>query len=500
MGRIIDGTFSSMSPDHKLQVLEYNARQLSNLSRDTQGVELLHEASRLIMSKNLTSEDMRAVESLLGSSILSYQENLVGNLTNYDLYILALSVLLVISSVGIQPGSVPNLSLPLIFLILSFHFLTCSVVESELCSLSPAAGFIIFLSILILPSIRHVYNSSKNIIFNGEFVPLCFLLPHSFSFLSSSFIEEEHQTLYFLSATLLLYSSINTDINDKERGRRGQVLSAGLALGLHRLLRGFNQTGDKWRHLPDISDNLNLQPNLRFNLFVLSAVSTLIFLNLSYSGLFLNFIIIICIILQKYYVSVELAQIVYLALLIKIVVQRRQSTLFYETVILLCCLLLEETNVICLFVLLCYLNVVKPVLMHVQPATALVMAIFIIKSSFFYFGNSNSLSTINVGAGYMGLTAYSPGLVIVQLAVHTYAGPCVSLAYLLQHLEKDALKDAYFFSTWSDIVVFAILCILLRFHIFVWTVFAPKLLYFGMELIIFNAFFALSGMFSIFMR
>ena len=500
MGRIIDGSLSFLPPEHKLQVLEYNARQLSNLSLDTHGVELLHEASRLIMSKNLTSEDIRAIESLLRFSIQSYQENLVGNLTNYDLYILALSVLLVISSAGIQPGSVPNLSLPLIFLILSFHFLTCSVVESELCSLSPAAGFIIILSVLILPSIRHVYNSVRTIAFNGEFVPLCFLLLHSFSFLSSSFIEEEHQTLYFFSATLLLYSSINTEIKNKERGWRGQVLSAGIALGLHRLLRGFNQTGDKWRHLPDISDNLNLQPNLRFNLFVFSAVSILIFLNSSYSSLLLHSIIITCIILQKYYVSAELAKIVYLALFIKIVVQRRQSTLFYETVILLCCLLLEETNVICLFILLCYLNGVKPLMMHVRPATASVMSIFIIKSSFFYFGNSNALSTINVGAGYVGLTAYSPGLVIVQLAVHTYAGPCASLAYLLQHLDKDALKDVYFFSTWSDNVVFAILCILLRFHIFVWTVFAPKLLYFGMELIVFNVFFALFNMFSIFTR
>ena len=274
-------------------------------------------------------------------------------------------------------------------------------------------------------------------------------------------------------------------------GRRSQVFNAGLALGLHRFLRGFNQTGDKWRHLPDISDNLNLYPTLRFNLFVITIASTVLLLHSSFSGLILNSVLVTCIILQKYYGLPQLVQSVYLLLFIKLVTQRHVKTSFSESVIFLCYLLLCETDVICLFVLFCYLQVLKPIMMQMTPKTASIVGIIVVKSSFFYLGNSNALSTINVGAGYMGLSAYRPALVILQLAVHTYAGPCVTLAYFLNQQKKENLLEAYIFSTWLDLVVFAILCLVFRYHIFVWTVFSPKLLYFGMELVVINLFIAL---------
>ena len=38
-------------------------------------------------------------------------------------------------------------------------------------------------------------------------------------------------------------------------------------------------------------------------------------------------------------------------------------------------------------------------------------------------GNSNSLSTIDVAAGYVGLPEYQATIVGIQLSIATYAGP-----------------------------------------------------------------------------
>ncbi|KFM61991.1 hypothetical protein X975_01437, partial [Stegodyphus mimosarum] len=46
----------------------------------------------------------------------------------------------------------------------------------------------------------------------------------------------------------------------------------------HRILRSWNQTGNKWQHLPDISDWLNQEQNSVFSsLIVFIAIIILIF-------------------------------------------------------------------------------------------------------------------------------------------------------------------------------------------------------------------------------
>ena len=79
---------------------------------------------------------------------------------------------------------------------------------------------------------------------------------HLVSLGASSFIEEEHQTWYFLTTSLwlaLLWA-------DLRRWRRsagppaGRVWLCAGQLLLCGLLRRWNQTGDKWLHLPDIGD------------------------------------------------------------------------------------------------------------------------------------------------------------------------------------------------------------------------------------------------------
>lgn len=95
---------------------------------------------------------------------------------------------------------------------------------------------------------------------------------HGVSLVSSSFIEEEHQTWYFLWITLLLLTVIHLF-----RVKRDvffcdlkSILPWIILCFVHRILRKLNQTGDKWASLPDIKSFLNTtegQPWLNFLFF-----------------------------------------------------------------------------------------------------------------------------------------------------------------------------------------------------------------------------------------
>lgn len=125
---------------------------------------------------------------------------------------------------------------------------------------------------------------------------------------------------------------------------------------------------------------------------------------------------------------------------------------------------------------------------------------------FFYQGNSNSLASIDLNAGYIGLRSFDFVSVGILLTINTFSGPILSillLAYNVYQCQSDTKKQ--FYKTYqgdrreanshpetSELnyilqvipILFAFpfamytICVLaFRNHIFVWTVFSPKLLY-----------------------
>jgi hypothetical protein len=73
--------------------------------------------------------------------------------------------------------------------------------------------------------------------------------------LSSSFIEEEHQSWYLLETTqIYLFITFFIDLKSL-KDRRVLFNLIGLLL-IVRLSRSINQTGNKWIHLKDIGDIL----------------------------------------------------------------------------------------------------------------------------------------------------------------------------------------------------------------------------------------------------
>ncbi|XP_052774219.1 GPI ethanolamine phosphate transferase 2-like isoform X2 [Mya arenaria] len=135
---------------------------------------------------------------------------------------------------------------------------------------------------------------------------------------------------------------------------------------------------------------------------------------------------------------------------------------------------------------------------------------------FFQQGNSNSLSTVDVSAGYVGLAGYQSTVVGVLLFCSTYAGPGFWLIALVKyHLElgqtqttdkadTDTINHQYPSPTprfalltsvhsllTERLVTLLFYCVVVssqRYHLFVWTVFSPKLLYEGMLTLVFVVF------------
>lgn len=53
-------------------------------------------------------------------------------------------------------------------------------------------------------------------------------------------------------------------------------------------------------------------------------------------------------------------------------------------------------------------------------------------------GNSNSLSSVDLGSGYVGLRAYCPARVALRMGLHAYAGPALAGALLFAGVAAEA--------------------------------------------------------------
>jgi ethanolamine phosphate transferase 2 subunit G len=112
------------------------------------------------------------------------------------------------------------------------------------------------------------------------------------------------------------------------------------------------------------------------------------------------------------------------------------------------------------------------------------------KLFYFYQGNSNSLSTIDVNAGFVGQMHVHLPIIFIFSTINTFNGQLMSLFLLVLHLNEDSkrLNDDTGFCMkllfkWLSLLtiipttVFLVVITILRHHLFIWSVFSPKLLY-----------------------
>ena len=108
-------------------------------------------------------------------------------------------------------------------------------------------------------------------------------------------------------------------------------------------------------------------------------------------------------------------------------------------------------------------------------------------ASFFAFGGSNAISSIDLSSAYNGIADYNVFLVGILTFASNWAGPIywvsASSSLLLQLHRKGGNNVLYGYISLMTLFVATSLffvmaaCTSLRTHLFIWTVFSPKYLY-----------------------
>uniref|UniRef100_A0A8C3GXM1 Phosphatidylinositol glycan anchor biosynthesis class G (EMM blood group) n=1 Tax=Corvus moneduloides TaxID=1196302 RepID=A0A8C3GXM1_CORMO len=565
----------------------------------------------LNLGKKVLKQYLEALKTL--SSSLSKQ------VAQYDMYSMMVGTVIIMEVLLLLLLSVPKalskraefevpLSPPLFsllfylmcLLLCAVHVIVCTSAESlcYFCSMSwlTAVGVMMLISALmcgILSAIAKMFENSrpppKNPTVSSsswseiDVLILAGTIGHVLSLGASSFIEEEHQTWYFLINTLCLvlcqelcrnyfllkecdpqnstnvkqnFDSIgetseykNIDIPAASNSKLGKATSSSefvkgsdkwisvatpwIILICCRLLRSLNQTGVQWAHRPDFGHWLTSSEH-KSELSFLAAVSLLMIFFLvqrrcslvskiamalgllgvySYRAAIGNVIFpwqhggrdISKGITEARFVYVFVLGIVFTGTkdLLKSQVISTDSSMkstglweVYSGLVLLAALLFRPHNLpVLLFCLLIQTMMTKYIWRPLKfDAAQITIMHYWFGQAFFYFqGNSNGIATVDVSAGFVGLDSYVEIPAIFLTAFATYAGPLLWAIHLLCYLSSEVSRNpaavghgcfCYALMRSIPVAIYVVLVTGLRYHLFIWSVFSPKLLYEGVHVFI----------------
>ncbi|XP_065074141.1 GPI ethanolamine phosphate transferase 2 [Ochlerotatus camptorhynchus] len=379
---------------------------------------------------------------------------------------------------------------------------------------------------------------------------------HMLSLSSSSFIEEEHQLWYyfnnslFLLITLIELRIMNRTIGQIDNAKTNEMLlshcrrergefciSAMLFFVGHIMLRRWNQTGDKWQHIADVGDWLGKQENnfwlslmlffglcylllsiVRFCGFLTGILSMTASILIYYYRLMTGIVRLwdivptktnICLII--FWINLlEILLIGFLPKLYRTVMGKpgpKSSQMLVNVIcvtLLLSALIHKPHNVILVASIVSSSRYLVERIDHIAESKTenlllkIVTHVWMGKLFYFYQGNSNNLATVDLNAGYVGLSSFNFTRVGLFLTLNTFNGQILSYLMLVYHLMNGILREPTIKSIaveQSRIIVkqsslkllslllmapltfYLIIVTLMRNHIFVWTVFSPKIIY-----------------------
>ncbi|XP_014644283.1 PREDICTED: GPI ethanolamine phosphate transferase 2 isoform X2 [Ceratotherium simum simum] len=535
----------------------------------------------------------------------------------YDVYSMVVGTIVVLEVLTLLLLSIPQalsnkaeLEVPLLspvfsllfyltFLVLSaIHVIVCTSAESScyFCSLSwlTAGGVMMLISALlcaVVSALTKVFVDGKLLSKNAahsnaqwselDLLILLGTVGHVLSLGASSFIEEEHQTWYFLVSTLCLalchdiyrncllgddcelqrslhmeecFGSATPALQDKNAGSAVLELNRGckgppsldalrgfekwmvlaspwVILICCRLLRSLNQTGVQWAHRPDLGLWLASSDH-KTALSVLAALSLVVIFTLvqrrcslaSKVAMALGLLGVYCYraaignvlfpwqqdnkdiskgIIEARFVYVFVLGILFTGTkdLLKSQVIAADFTVktvglweIYSGLVLLAALLSRPHNlpvlVLSLLIQTLMAKFVWKPLRH-DAAEITVMHYWFGQAFFYFQGNSNNIATVDISAGFVGLDAYVEIPAMFLTAFATYAEPVLWASHLVSFLSSEASSSAlshacfcYALIRSFPVSAYIILVTSLRYHLFIWSVFSPKLLYEGMHLLI----------------
>ncbi|XP_059484710.1 GPI ethanolamine phosphate transferase 2 [Neocloeon triangulifer] len=503
IGSLVPPLLSALEQEEILAALKNNTRHLVELNPGHEQEIMYLDAVSAHNKWIIGQGSFRKVAEGYNDVALLMRNALGSNHAPFDLYAMAIgAVTTLMSTSWIILASIVNKyessSFWLIMVgasgILGIHSVACGFTfgHSLVCSSSLISHPLHILLGLELATITlEVVGMAKKLrsrdfplrVFSIEWLLLAIAVGHTFSLGSSFCIEEEHLTWFVLWPVVLLVATV------VRRHRWPFML---LLMAAHVALCHFNSTGDKWASTPDLEDWLVGKPMVTSVLLALSLAGLPFLMS---GGRAVAYLLVTLIYLQKAASSdsvlapinrqfssdrgVMEARLFYListAWLFFRLRGRSKRAAFRDWWLLAAALLQRPHDVATLtyatvaarLVIPCFSN-------HVIAALA---ATTLGWTTFYHQGNSNQLTTVAVAAGYTGLTDYWPLAVGVQLIIRTYAGPV--LAALELAVRVDGHRKALL--AWSGQRLLAacfylLVAAWLREHLFVWSVFAPKLLY-----------------------
>ncbi|CAG9764693.1 unnamed protein product [Ceutorhynchus assimilis] len=349
-------------------------------------------------------------------------------------------------------------------------------------------GFIlIILIVFALVKLKFVLNYLKFLVsFNFLQIFLIFTsILQPITFISTSFIEEEHYFWIYVSVTLVLIMFIHelSQINVAmlKSIKNFNFLKLLLVLLVIRFSMDLNSTTENsvqndnnWANILIKDENYLLHQTF----FIINLLSIFLIVKSNECSLINISCIInltsIFILKSTPYHNALLGKLIWGQLLLKKIV----SNFSWRNVwILVACLLIKPHNVILLpFAVLCADSLKS----KLQKTEFLSITSYILSNCFYFLqGHRNSLASVDISIGYTGLNDYYPFLVITQVLIHTYTFPVLFQLIFVQQIPSYN-KRKLFWQVLLVLRVSVVLCtsiviIFFRHHLFVWSVFAPKL-------------------------
>ncbi|OJJ69254.1 hypothetical protein ASPBRDRAFT_132259 [Aspergillus brasiliensis CBS 101740] len=378
---------------------------------------------------------------------------------------------------------------------------------------------LIFLVVLLpLPTTYALLSKSGH---SGAFFALS-ILSYGGMMFASSYVEEEQQFWNWIFTAWVFYLHVRSSILPLcSYGALALLLS-------HRVLRRWNQTGQKFATEPDIARTFLPSHRLILWFLVISTYANTcrhLLAHRPLSKLWQLYCVALALgafFLKLSYVASDSPELLPEALLVlwkrefdgastvlftRLVVvgilslvpfsmctcnnlQRLvPSTVFHEALTLFLVTQTRATNIPIFLILRAHANILATMKL---PALELAITSLIMQyMTFFAFGGSNSIATVDLSNAYNGIGTYNVVLVGILTFMSNWAGPIwwVSAARVLRlsqaRHERESHMAVLTFHMAVTLMSVMAACTILRSHLFIWTVFSPKYLY-AMAWTIFN--------------
>ncbi|KAF5275089.1 hypothetical protein FQA39_LY07026 [Lamprigera yunnana] len=320
---------------------------------------------------------------------------------------------------------------------------------------------------------KHLQWRNLNINVLMNFCTILYII----SLQSSSFIEEEHQLWYFFVGTCIVILSYY----ERNWFKLFQVMSLFAAL---RVLRTLNPAGNKWSHLHTLSKSLLLEEHYIY--FQILVCASFVLLCITFNSLMkrnhaLSYVTVILVYVLNTWIKSDplLGKIVWIFIILNLISGLHLNKHLDNVIIawlLICSALMRPHNLIllplCVYTCLTLKHYVKNNIMLAG------LYVWLGRTFFFLQGHSNSLASVDIAAGYVGLKTYIPFFVISQTLCHTYAFPILTTLLMLKECSpyNSFIWEVSIIHRLIPLIFTCIIVFIQRYHLFVWSVFAPKLL------------------------